>query len=344
MPVPDTLLVEGVSASAAAPARCPWRIFLDVPRPVRERRWVDRDGAARSRNGCAGWTPRTGSSPRTRRRPAPAAAGCAGLRRRCRSSTGRVAVGLGMPDDNRSSSTATRRRPHARSSGVHHGDIFVDDYEWLRDKTDPEVIDYLRGRERLHRGPHRRAGAAAAADLRRDRRPHQADRPVGAVPARRLLVLQPHRRGPAVPDPLPGAGHRRRPAEHRRGPSQRSGRRAGAAGRQRGRRRLRVLRPRHHRASPGRHPAGLLGRPDRRRAVHPAASRTSAPARTCPTRSPDVFYSSAWSADASAIFYITVDDAWRPYQVWRHLVGTDAAERRGRSSPRTTSGSGSASS
>ncbi len=41
---------------------------------------------------------------------------------------------------------------------------------------------------------------------------------------------------------------------------------------------------------------------------------------------PDTFYGSAWSADASAIFYVTVDDAWRPYRVWRHLVGTKAAE------------------
>jgi oligopeptidase B len=25
----------------------------------------------------------------------------------------------------------------------HHGDVFIDPYEWLRDKTDPEVVDYL---------------------------------------------------------------------------------------------------------------------------------------------------------------------------------------------------------
>jgi oligopeptidase B len=41
---------------------------------------------------------------------------------------------------------------------------------------------------------------------------------------------------------------------------------------------------------------------------------------------PDTFYGTAWSADASALFYITVDDAWRPYRVWRHLVGTPAAD------------------
>ena len=27
----------------------------------------------------------------------------------------------------------------------HHGELFVDDYEWLRDKDDPEVIAYLEG-------------------------------------------------------------------------------------------------------------------------------------------------------------------------------------------------------
>jgi oligopeptidase B len=33
-----------------------------------------------------------------------------------------------------------KRVEHRRE---HHGDVFVDHYEWLRDKTDPEVIDYL---------------------------------------------------------------------------------------------------------------------------------------------------------------------------------------------------------
>ncbi|HEY3903249.1 MAG TPA: S9 family peptidase [Streptosporangiaceae bacterium] len=40
----------------------------------------------------------------------------------------------------------------------------------------------------------------------------------------------------------------------------------------------------------------------------------------------DTYYSAAWSLDGSALFYVTVDDAWRPYQVWRHLVGTPAEQ------------------
>jgi oligopeptidase B len=41
---------------------------------------------------------------------------------------------------------------------------------------------------------------------------------------------------------------------------------------------------------------------------------------------PDTFYGCAWSKDASALFYVTVDAAWRPYRVWRHMVGTPAAD------------------
>ncbi|HEX2144548.1 MAG TPA: S9 family peptidase [Glycomyces sp.] len=36
---------------------------------------------------------------------------------------------------------------------------------------------------------------------------------------------------------------------------------------------------------------------------------------------PNVFYGGAWSLDGSVFFYTKVDDAWRPYQVWRHVLG-----------------------
>ena len=41
---------------------------------------------------------------------------------------------------------------------------------------------------------------------------------------------------------------------------------------------------------------------------------------------PGTFYGCAWSLDGSAVFYVTVDDAWRPYRVWRHAIGTPAAD------------------
>ncbi|MPZ27291.1 MAG: prolyl oligopeptidase family serine peptidase [Micromonosporaceae bacterium] len=42
---------------------------------------------------------------------------------------------------------------------------------------------------------------------------------------------------------------------------------------------------------------------------------------------PDTFYGTAWSADASTLFYLTVDDAWRPYRVWRHEVGSTGPDQ-----------------
>ncbi len=41
---------------------------------------------------------------------------------------------------------------------------------------------------------------------------------------------------------------------------------------------------------------------------------------------PGIFYGGAWSADGSAFFYTTVDDAWRPNQVHRHTIGTSPEE------------------
>lgn len=41
---------------------------------------------------------------------------------------------------------------------------------------------------------------------------------------------------------------------------------------------------------------------------------------------PDTFYGSAWSADASVLLYLTVDEAWRPHRVWRHRIGTPVTE------------------
>jgi len=47
--------------------------------------------------------------------------------------------------------------------------------------------------------------------------------------------------------------------------------------------------------------------------------------QTLPDEIPDTYAGCAWSLDASALFYVTVDDAWRPNRVWRHRVGTPAA-------------------
>ncbi|MFE9869830.1 S9 family peptidase [Micromonospora sp. NPDC005686] len=45
-----------------------------------------------------------------------------------------------------------------------------------------------------------------------------------------------------------------------------------------------------------------------------------------PDEVPDTFHGTAWSSDASTLFYVTVDEAWRPNRVWRHTVGTSSTE------------------
>lgn len=41
---------------------------------------------------------------------------------------------------------------------------------------------------------------------------------------------------------------------------------------------------------------------------------------------PRAGYSVAWYEDDAAFLYTVVDDAWRPHQIWRHVLGTDASE------------------
>ena len=45
-----------------------------------------------------------------------------------------------------------------------------------------------------------------------------------------------------------------------------------------------------------------------------------------PDEVPNTGHGATWSLDGSALFYVTVDDAWRPYRVWRHIVGTPTAD------------------
>jgi len=41
---------------------------------------------------------------------------------------------------------------------------------------------------------------------------------------------------------------------------------------------------------------------------------------------PGTYYGSAWAADNRSYFYVKPDDAMRPYQLWRHTLGTAASD------------------
>jgi oligopeptidase B len=52
----------------------------------------------------------------------------------------------------------------------------------------------------------------------------------------------------------------------------------------------------------------------------------AAPSDRAPEMVPDTSYGLAWSSDSATVFYVRLDEAMRPYQLWRHELGTDPAD------------------
>lgn len=206
------------------------------------------------------------------------------------------------------------RKPIERT---HHGDVFVDDYEWLRDKSSDEVLDYLRAendyteKRTEHLESLREAIFSEISD-----RTLQTDL---SVPARRggywyytrtvegkqyaisCRVKVDGDEPPATDGEIPGEE---------------------------------VM-------LDGNEVAGdseffSLGTvdvsPDSRLLAYSVdltgderftlRIKDLSTGELLPDELPGVHYGSAWSGDGSTIFYTKVDDAWRPYQVWRHTLGS----------------------
>ena len=158
-----------------------------------------------------------------------------------------------------------KRVPHERT---HHGDTFVDEYEWLRDPESPETLAHLEAENAYTEARTAHLRQPARGDLRRDQGAHPGDRPVGALPDRRLVVLRPLPRGQAVRRqlPLPGGRPRRLDPADPRG-RRRDPRRAGADRRRRAGRGPRVLLPRRGLGQPRRPAARVQHRRGRQRAL-----------------------------------------------------------------------------
>ena len=210
------------------------------------------------------------------------------------------------------------RKPIERT---HHGDVFVDDYEWLRDKTDTEVLDYLRAEN-----TYTQARTAHLESLR--------EAIFGEISERTLQtdLTVPYRHGGYWYYTRTVAGKQypiscRVKADGDEPPAT-DGEITGEE----------ILLDSNEVAgdseffslgtvdvSPdGRllaYSTDLVG--DERFTLRIKDLSTG---ELLPDELPDVHYGSAWSADGSTIFYTKVDDAWRPFQVWRHTLGTDAAD------------------
>ena len=222
---------------------------------------------------------------------------------------------------------AAKRVPTERT---YHGDTVTDEYAWLADKDDPETIAYLRRRTP---GPRRGRRTWPGCATRCSRRS-------AAAPRRPTCRCRPARAGTGI---TPAPSRASSTASSAAGPSataRPTRRSAPTAPRWTARRccsTATLLAEGHDffslghvRRQPGRPLAGLLHRLLRRRALHPAGEGPAHRRGAAPTRCPDTFYGTAWSADASALFYITVDDGLAANRVWRHTVGSAGRRRRGR--------------
>lgn len=210
------------------------------------------------------------------------------------------------------------RRPIERRF---HDDVFLDDYEWLRDKDNPEVLDYLRAEN-----AYTDARTAELAPLQEQ----IFDEIVARTKQTDLTV--PVREGgfwyySRTKEGAQYRVHCRIPATGGDTPPDLEGELADeqvlldgnevAAGSE-------FFNLGHFETSPdGTRLAYSVDRSgDERFTLHVKDLTTG---EVLADEIDDIFYGGAWSADGQYLFYIKVDDAWRPYQVWRHRLGTEAA-------------------
>jgi len=65
---------------------------------------------------------------------------------------------------------------------------------------------------------------------------------------------------------------------------------------------------------------------DERYELHFRSLRPDASSDAAPEVVPDTGYGLAWSSSSTVVFYVRLDEAMRPHQLWRHELGTDPSE------------------
>ncbi len=218
---------------------------------------------------------------------------------------------------------APRRRPERLEA---HGDVRIDDWYWLRDKDDPAVIAHLEDEN-----AYTEAEMSGTAQLRED----LFTEIVGRIEETDLSV--PVRKGPWLyyGRTVEGSSygiHCRRPVEpDGRGPSgpDATGPRDAVPVDEVVLLDENVLAEGHEYFAVG----NLEVSPDHRWLAY-STDTTGGERYTMrfvdldsgqasPEVIPDTSYGAAWANDNATVFYVRVDEAMRPYQVWRHRVGSD---------------------
>ena len=220
-----------------------------------------------------------------------------------------------------SDAPVAKRVPTTR---VHHGDTVIDEYAWLADKDDPDTLAYLKAENK-----HTEAATAHLAPLRETifseikRRTQETDL---SVPVRKGNWWYYTR----TEEGKQYAIHCRLPAEAGATAPPEIGN-AAPAGEQ-------ILLDENAEAGEsdffalGTHEVSSDGRLLAYATDFEGNERFTLKVKDLSTGEmladevPNTFYGAAWAADGQTLFYLTVDEQWRPYRVWRHRVGTPASD------------------
>ena len=220
--------------------------------------------------------------------------------------------------------TATPPRATRKpSESTWHGITLADDYAWLRAANwqevmrdpavlDPEIRAYLEAENAYTEARLADTADAAGRSVQGDEGAHQGGRQLRPHAGRRLGLLHELRHRRAVPARLPAAARRRRPRPccSTATPKPRA-RPTGSWAR-----------------SPTAPTTGCSPTPSTTRARRRtrSASATSRPATTSPTRCPTRAAASSGPPTAARCSISASTTTYRPLEVWRHVVGTPAAD------------------
>jgi oligopeptidase B len=206
----------------------------------------------------------------------------------------------------------------------HHGDERVDEYYWLRERENPEVVSYLE-----EENAYTKAALEHTEELQSrifdeiKSRVHETDASA-PVPRKEWEYFT------RTVEGLQYAIHCRRPRDTPGLPDP-----AAAPGTSQGED---VLLDENERAKD--HDfftvSGLAASPDQHRlafSIDVSGGERSAlyfrdleAGKDLTDEVSDTYYGLAWANDSSTVFYVRPDDAMRPFQIWRHTIGAAAAD------------------
>jgi oligopeptidase B len=129
-----------------------------------------------------------------------------------------LALGLatGLHAQSQMATTSTVQPPLAKKNPKQltmHGVTRTDNYYWLNKREDPEVIAYLNAENDYLKKKMAHTEPLQEKLYRGDARPGEGRRFFGTVPAGRLLLLHPLRKGRRIPAVLPQKGSLTAPEE-----------------------------------------------------------------------------------------------------------------------------------